>query len=254
MKGLVEENYNSQNLVSMWSDFIDWEKRRKGEDGFLVKQLKKHNCRSVFDSCLGDGADSIYLLKQGFDVTSNEIDTVFSKKAKENAKKYGVELKITDYDWRELDKNRQQSAFNAISCMGNSFTYIFDKKDQHKTLKNFYRLLTDGGILIIDERNYQYMLDNRKDILNGNFRYSKKYVYCGDDVICIPTIIEDNKIKLTYTDTKTKKTAKLIGYPFKKGELLRLLKEVGFRNIEMFSDYKPGFDSKADFYQYVCLK
>src|SRR3989304_9652412 len=90
---LVEENYNSQNLVEMWREFIDWEKRRVGEDGFLVKQFKQHNIKKVFDASLGDGCDSVYLLKEGFDVTSNEIDNVFLEKARLNAKEDGVELK-----------------------------------------------------------------------------------------------------------------------------------------------------------------
>ena len=59
---LVSENYNSKNLVQMWREFIDWDKRRAGEDNFLVNQFHKYNVKKVFDAALGDGCDSIYII------------------------------------------------------------------------------------------------------------------------------------------------------------------------------------------------
>jgi SAM-dependent methyltransferase len=255
MDDICPENYNSKILVEMWSDFIDWGKRRLGEKGFLVKQLKRFNCATVFDSCLGDGADSIYLIKGGFDVTSNDIDNLFIENAKANAARSGVALKITEFDWRELDKHFKQGRFDAVLCLGNSLTYLFKREDQLKTLKNFLFLLRDCGILIIDERNYQYFLDKREEILKeGKFRYSKKYVYCGDKVHGAPIEISEDKVRMQYTDERTGKKGYLALYPFKRNELSDLLKGAGFTKIEQFSDYKKGYNPNADFYQYVCIK
>ena len=105
---IYPENYNSKILVEMWGDFIDWEKRRKGENGFLTGQLKRFNCKIVFDACLGDGADSIYLIKEGLQVTSNDIDKLFIKKAKKHARE-AVVKKIK----RFLDKFEVQSIEHA---------------------------------------------------------------------------------------------------------------------------------------------
>jgi SAM-dependent methyltransferase len=251
---LIPENYNSQNLISMWREFIDWEKRRRGEDNFLVNQFHKHNVRKVFDAALGDGCDSIYLLKQGFDVTSNEIDKIFLDKALENAKVENVKLKITSLDWRKLDEELEQSSFDAVICLGNSLTYLFTEKDQLETLRQFKRLLRNGGVLIIDERNYQYILDNREKISQGDFRYSGKYVYCGDKVHSKPIEISDSRVKMEYADERTGKKGYLILYPFKRGEMKNLLVKTGFASIEQFSDYKVGENYNADFYQYVCVK
>src|SRR3989344_3614083 len=179
MKPKIEENYNSKPLVAMWADYIDWEKRREGEGGFLKGVLNRHKCREIFDTTLGDGCDSIYLLKEGFDVVSNELDDAFLKKAFENAKRENVALELTNLDWRELSPDLMESSFDAVLCVGNSLTYLFDKESQLKALCSFRHILREGGILIIDERNYQYMLDNRRAILGGKFRYSHRYVYCG---------------------------------------------------------------------------
>lgn len=255
MKDIQEENYNSKVLVGMWTDFVNWEKRRKGENGFLLKQLQKHDCQKVFDACLGDGADSIHLLKNKLDVTSNDIDKLFIKKAKENAKKNKVHLTITSFDWRRLDKHFPDNRFDAVICLGNSLTYLFRKADRLKTLRNFRKLLRPNGVLVIDERNYQYMLDKREEILKKHqFDYSGKYVYCGDIVHGAPIEISDTKVRMEYTDERTGRRGYLVLYPFKQRELLNLLKETGFSSIEQYSDYKRGFKKTADFYQYVCLK
>ena len=253
-ENLMPENYNSQNIVSIWWDYVNWEKRRRGEDNFLVNQFHKHNVKKVFDVALGDGCDSIYLLKQGFDVTSNEIDKIFLDKALENAKVENVELKLTSLDWRKLNTELAECTFDAVTCLGNSLTILLTKQDQIEALGQFKRLLRNNGILIIDERNYQYILDNREKISQGNFHYSGKYVYCGDKVIGKPTEISDTKVKWEIIDEATKKRVFIWVYPFKRGELKNLLAKTGFTSIEQFSDYKVGENHNADFYQYICVK
>lgn len=254
MKDICAENYNQKVLAEIWDDFIDYKKRRKGENGFLVRTLRKFKVEKVFDSAMGNGVDSIHLLKNGFDVTSNEIDKPITSCAKQNARKQKVRLKITSFDWRELEKHFAPNSFDAIICLGNSLTYLFTKESQLKALKNFCHCLKKGGILVIDERNYQYFLDKRTEILAGKFRYSGKYVYCGRQVHGEPVEISGKRVKMKYTDGRTGKTCHLILYPFKKNELAGLLKEAGFRKVERFSDYKKGFSQKADFYTYVCVK
>lgn len=43
-------------------------------------------------------------------------------------------------------------------------------------------------------------------------------------------------------------------YQFKRGELMGLLREVGFSKITQYSDFHEGFDLQADFYEYVAEK
>jgi len=61
MKNVHPKNIESKTLVEMWTDFIDWKKRRLGEGGFIIKTLKHFGCKKIFDACLGDGSDSIHL-------------------------------------------------------------------------------------------------------------------------------------------------------------------------------------------------
>lgn len=253
-RNLIPENCNHQNLAAIWRDYVNWEKRRKGENNFLENQFHKHNIKKIFDAALGDGCDSIFLLKKGFDVTSNEIDKIFLDKALENAKTENVKLKTTSLDWRKLNTELTESAFDAVTCLGNSLTILLTEQDQLEALSQFRRILRNDGLLIIDERNYQYILDNREKILQGNFQYSGKYVYCDDKVVGKPTEISDTKVKWEIIDEATGKRGFIWVYPFKRGKLKNLLTKTGFTSIEQFSDYKIGENHNADFYQYVCIK
>src|SRR3989338_5438870 len=147
-------SFTEKELVRFWTEFIDWKKREKGENGFFGKLLREHGCQRVFDSALGDGYDSISLLKKGFSVVSNEVDPNYWKEAKRNAKRQGVELDLTPgYDWRDMPKELD-GKFDAVVCLGNSLTYLHEKDDQLKSVIKFRNLVRKGGIVVIDSRNY----------------------------------------------------------------------------------------------------
>ena len=245
-------NYNSQILVEMWGDFIDWNKRRKGEDDFLVKQLEKHKAKNIFEAALGDACDAIYLIQKGFYVIGNEVDPAFLKKSLDNAKKNKITLKTFSLDWRELDNYLKPLLFDSIIITGNSLSYLLTRASQLKALAQFYRLLKKGGILIIDERNYQKILDSKKNILGGKFKYSKKCVYCGKKVQSRPVKISDKKITFKYS--RDNKKVFLTMYPFKRGELATMLRKTRFQKINQFFDYSTNYNKNADFIQYVCVK
>lgn len=136
---------NSRIRAEIWGDFVDWEGRRGGENGWLLNQLKEHGVKKVLDVALGDGVDTVYLLQQGFDVSCNEFDDAFRAKAIENAKKFGFFINPTSLDWRELDKEYEENSFDAVICLGNSLTCIFGRENQLKTLGQFQRILKPGG-------------------------------------------------------------------------------------------------------------
>lgn len=139
---------NSRIRAEIWGDFVNWEGRRKGENGFLVNQLKEHGVKKVLDVALGDGVDTVYLLQQGFEVSCNEVDDAFRAKAIENAKKFGLTISPTTLDWRELDKKYQEDSFDAAICFGASLVCLFNKDEQLESLQQFYSLLKPGGGII----------------------------------------------------------------------------------------------------------
>lgn len=115
---------NSRIRAEIWGDFVNWEGRRKGENGWLVNQLKEHQVKRVLDVALGDGVDTIYLLQQGFDVSCNEVDDAFKTKAIQNAKKFGLEIKPTALDWRKLSEAYPENSLDAVIWVHLLFVYL----------------------------------------------------------------------------------------------------------------------------------
>ena len=213
-------NLDGKIIAEMWPDFVDFEKRWKTEIPFLLDKLKNYKDPKVFDSALGAGVTSIGLKLAGIkNIISNEIDEEFRKVALQQAKKYGVSLTITQYDWRELPDELTET-FETVLCEGNSLSCLFKREDRLKALRSFKKILKPDGKLIIDERNYDR-------ILRGDYNFKGNVIYCGlDKVECLPIYVSDSMVVFQYTHKQTGKRAHIVAYPFKRGELLELLKQV----------------------------
>jgi 2-polyprenyl-3-methyl-5-hydroxy-6-metoxy-1,4-benzoquinol methylase len=251
------ESRNSKILAGMWDDFVNAKKRMESEGPFLLRHLPREpGRRTVFDACMGTGVDSIFLLKNGYEVTGNELDRHFLARAAANSSREGVSPSVVSYDWRRLGSHIKSKSFDAVICLGNSLTYLFDRLDQFGAVHNFFNVLKDNGVLIVDTRNYDYILDSRRDILEkGIFRYSGKYVYCGTDKVhAMPVRISEDGVLMGYTALRNEKKGHLLLYPFRRTELHDIIAEAGFKSISFFSDFRPVLDPNADFYQFVCRK
>lgn len=252
---IAETAQNSRIRAEIWGDFVGWDGRRRGENGFLVSQLRKINARKVLDVALGDGVDTIFLLENGFSVDCNEYDTAFREKARENAKGKGFSIAPTALDWRKLDEVYVPDSEEAVVCMGNSLTCLPKSSDCLNALVQFHRVLKPSGVLLIDERNYQKLLDNREAVLSGTFHSKVNKVYTGTEKVKARFLkLEDDDIVIEYRHISGKVAYYHAAYPFKRGEMLRLLQDAGFSEVSKFSDYELGDNPDADFFQYVCVK
>ncbi len=253
----MKTDTNSRILAGLWRDLVNPEKRMESEGPFLFGQFNTFECKRVFDACSGMGVVSIYLLQRAYEVTSNEIDRFLREEAREYAAGKRVLLKESSHDWRNLLKAGLQESFDAVLCLGNSLTYLFEHENQLRALANFRMLLKKGGRLFMDMRNYPRMLKERKSILNNPeaFGFFNKYVYCGTDLVPItPIVLEGDEVVLKYTHLERDESGFLRIYPFRLKELVALAKEAGFSKVSVYSDYKSGKASNACFFQLVCEK
>jgi len=247
---ILNLNLDTAVLADVWTDFVDFERRSQTEIPFLLEQLAEFDKPKVLDACLGSGATSIGLKLAGIeDVVSNEIDGDFVRVAEMEARKHGVNLDVREYNWMDFGRE-YRGQFDAVTCTGNSITYLFKRREQLRALRNFKDSLKQGRKLIIDERNYD------DHFLNGKYRYSGEIVYCGKDKVdAHPIHISDSMVVMGYHHLETGQKAHLVLYPFKRGELRVLLEEAGFRDIEVFGDYKRDFKPEdSEFITYVCRK
>jgi glycine/sarcosine N-methyltransferase len=137
--------------------------------------------------------------------------------------------------------------FDAIICLGNSFTHLFNERDRRKALAEFYALLKHDGVLLLDQRNYDSILDQG---------YSSKHAhyYCGDSVSVYPEHVDEGLARFRY-EFSDNSVYYLNMFPLRKDYTRRLLHEVGFQEIKTLGDFKETYkENEPDFFLHVAEK
>ena len=234
-------------LVDKWDDLIDWKKRSESEGKFFVEQLKSRGAQTVLDAATGTGFHSARLVEEGFDTVSADGSPQMLARAFQNGIDYGGHvLRVVNADWRMLSRDVHGS-FDAIICLGNSFTHLFSEHDRRKALAEFYAMLKHDGVLVIDQRNYDSILD-------GGSSSNHTYYYCGAQVSAVPDHVDDGLARYKYTfPDKTEYYLNM--YPLRKNYFRGLLRDVGFQQIDTFGDFQETYaESDPDFYIHVAEK
>lgn len=234
------------SFVEKWDELIDWEARAASEGQFFVDILRARGKETVLDVASGTGFHSVRLTAAGFDVTSADGSAAMLAKAFQNAQGRGLILKTVQADWRWLTRSIQ-GTYDAIICLGNSFTHLHDEQDRRRALAEFYSALKHDGILILDQRNYDYMLDH-------GFKFKHKYYYCGDKVSAEPEYIDDGLVRFKYSFPDGQEYT-LNMFPLRKNYLRRLIREAGFERVRTYGDFQETFqENDPDFFIHVAEK
>ena len=132
-------------------------------------------------------------------------------------------------------------------CLGNSFTHLHKENDRRKALAEYYATLRHDGILILDQRNYDALLDKQ-------IEPSHNYYYCGEDVSASPEHVDDALARFRYQFSDGA-TYHLNMFPLRKHYMQRLMQEVGFQRVTTYGDFKETYrEDEPDFFIHVAEK
>jgi len=196
----VSDQYADGKAAKIWQLYIgDQTDRTVNYKQFLISLLKKRGVNTVLDAACGTGVDSVMLLEEGFNVTSSDasdkmLKTAYKTRWDRRKEQSFEDWEIEEANWLTLDRdiNAPKGGFDALICMGNSFAHLpdfhGDQRDQRTSIENFYKLVKPGGIMIIDHRNYDYILKNGKA--------PQKNIYYNSDHI------KDIKTSVLYVNNK----------------------------------------------------
>ena len=236
-----------ENFVERWDQLIDWEARAQGEGKFFIDQIKSFNKNKILDVATGTGFHSVQLLKAGFNVSSADGNAQMLVKAFENAKKRGYILQTIHADWRWLNRDVDDQQFDAVICLGNSFTHLFEEHDRRRALAEFYSVLKYDGILILDQRNYDTILDK-------GFSSKHKYYYCGERVSAEPVYVDPGLARFEYTFEDGSRHH-LNMYPLRKQYTRQLVSDAGFQKIDTYGDFQETYrEDDPDFFIHIAQK
>lgn len=230
-------------FVAKWDQLIDWDARARSEGQFFADLLRSRGAVRVLDVATGTGFHSVRLAEAGFDVVSVDGSAAMLTRAVENGRRRGLTLQTVQADWRELTR-RIRGRYDAIVCLGNSFTHLHEDRDRRAALAQFRAALRPDGVLVLDQRNYDAMLDH-------GFTSKHRYYYCGDQVTAEPEYLDDGLARFKYAFPDGSEY-RLNMFPLRKHYVRRLLHDAGFGVVRTYGDFQEGpHEIEPDFFIHV---
>ena len=243
------DRYRSEYIMSFvnkWDELIDWDGRAASEGQFFIDILRARGKETVLDVAAGTGFHSVRLTEAGFDVTTADGSAAMLAQAFQNGQKRGLILKTVQADWRWLNRDIK-GKYDAIVCLGNSFTHLHEEKDRRRALAEYYAALKHDGILILDQRNYDAMLDE-------GYSTKHKFYYCGDKVTAEPDHVDEGLCRMRYSFPDGSHYH-LNMCPIRKNYMRRLLMEAGFERVRTYGDFQETYaENDPDFFIHVAEK
>jgi len=131
--------------LAKYYDKIYSQKDYEKEVDFIISVLEKCGVkgREILDVACGTGTHAKLLKERGYSVTGLDKNPEMLKIARRKVK----DAKFIKDDMREFDLKER---FDSIICLFTSMNYSTTLEDLERTLRNFYKHLERGGVVIFD--------------------------------------------------------------------------------------------------------
>lgn len=218
---------------------ITFPQRIERERPFFKTIFDKFHVSRVLDAGCGTGNHAIEFSKWGLDVVGCDISLQMIERAKLNARteQASVEFKVAAF--QELTK-KLSGNFDAIVCIGNNLPLVLDEADLRLTLQNMHQILSEDGVCIVQNQNYDRILKKQHRFLplKVAMQEDKEFLFfrmldLHEDPLKfhIVTFLREKGGAWTYSVQSSKLR------PWRKSQLETTLFEVGFQKLEFFGSY-----------------
>ena len=232
-------------FAKQWDRLVGWEARSRSEGTFFVDLLLTAGVKRVLDAATGSGFHAVKLAEAGFNVTATDGAKDMVQAARKNVEERGLSVRCEVADWREL-KSVVGGGFDAVICLGNSLGHIFNGKDMDETMRGFREVLNPGGLLVLDQRNYDTVLDGT---LTGR---RQSYCCVGKGTSVELQKLNDERVRIVYKLVEANLTHSIETFPWRRAAIQDALRRGGFGDLRIFGDFKEDFDpATVDFVLHV---
>jgi D-alanine-D-alanine ligase len=188
----------------------------------------------ILDLCGGQGRHCLELCKRGFDdCTLVDYSQSLTDVAKENARENLYPLNVVRCDARRIDLDSDY--FDHVLIMGNSLGYIQESDADKKILSEAYRVLRNGGWLLVDVTDGAAV----KKLFNPNAWHE-----VGDDtVVCRQRELRENVVRarelvVSKKDGMVRDRTYAVRL-YEPSNLSFLLDTAGFKQVKIHTDFSP---------------
>jgi SAM-dependent methyltransferase len=140
---------------------VSWEERLAREEQFFRGLFEAHAVRRVLDCACGTGMHAAAFALWSLESAAADLSPVMVEHARANARAAGVlvELRVAGFGEMEVSF---AGKFDAVTCLGNSLPHLLTDDSLHACLADFHAVMRSGGILVVQNRNYDRVLMERQ--------------------------------------------------------------------------------------------
>ena len=219
--------FNSMYLKTD-SDVVDDSQITKTEVDLFQQILNVQDGNTLLDLACGQGRHLLEFNTRGnFNLFGLDRSRYLIQRAKNLSKKKGIAINFKEGDARKLPY--PTDTFDFVTNLGNSFGYFETLDDDTKILKEIFRVLKPGGILLMEIADGDYL---RKSYQPRSWEWiDKKHFVCRER-----TMASDNQ-RLISREVITNTEKGVIVDQFyaerlyAKEDLVELLKDVNFKDV-----------------------
>lgn len=226
------------SFVARWDRLVGWEARARSEGDFFIELLREAGARRVLDAATGSGFHAVSLAQAGFDVVATDGSAAMVEQARRNLAERDLDVRAEVADWRGLDAV-VGTGFDAVLCLGNSLGHLFAEDDLDAAVRGFAGVLKPGGLLLLDQRNYDAVLDGTLP--------TKRQTYCcvGENSSVDLERTREGHVRIVYGLDGGTFTRSIETHPWRRARIRRAMTDAGFEGLRMFGDFEETFDPDA---------
>jgi len=208
---------------------------------FVKQQLGQIRGMKILDIGCAAGELSYQLAKEGSKVAGIDLNPDLIAQAKSS--RIYPDLHFQVGNMLELTNDFHSEFFDSVLCFGNTLIHLTSPGLIQNMMEEVKNVLKPGGKFLLQILNYDYILDENVTELplieTENIRFIRNYIF-----------EENNRIVKFQTQLELKKEGKTVHnetslLALRSEELKGLFEETGFKNLELFSNFrKEPFDGK----------
>jgi len=226
---------------SDYDRFVNWDARLAAELPFLEAQLKllsptgKRKDIRILDAACGTGMHALALAQRGYDTAGADLSAGMIAQARQNAASAGLPVRFEAVGFGKLAQAFGEDSFDALLCLGNSLPHVLDSADLSATLHDFHACLRRGGMVILQNRNFDFVLVRKERWMepqaysqgDAQWIFLRFYDFEPDGLINfnIVTLKRNGANPWSQQVTSTRLR------PWRQDEMLQALSEAGFEKL-----------------------
>ncbi|HEY4692634.1 MAG TPA: methyltransferase domain-containing protein [Bellilinea sp.] len=240
---------------SNYDRFVNWQSRLTFEMPLIERLLdplkSSHQPIRILDAACGTGMHAIELARSGYAASGSDLSAGMIDQARMNAQNAKMDIRFEALGFGQLAAAFGAASQDAVMCLGNSLPHALTAAERLTALKDFATCLRPGGLLIIQNRNFDKVLVSRERFMEpqshwdsvGEWVFLRFYDFLPDGLINF-NIVTLQQIEDKWQQSVT--SAQL--HPLLQSELLAEMSEAGFGAVRTFGsmDGSPYDPVKSD--------